>query len=283
VGYLFQDLALFPHLSLEKNVHYGLHRLAPAERATRADAVLEAFRIAHLRRRRPAELSGGERQRAALARALVTDPCVLLLDEPLSALDAGAKARILDDLRAWNAARRVPILYVTHSREEVFALGERVIALEEGRVAGTGTPMEVLEAPRREAMAHQSGFENVLAAAVTALHEDLGTMTCRVQGSATELEVPLGRVQPGATVRIAVRAGDILLAATQPQGLSARNVLPGRITALRPADYGVLAVVDCGAPFHVRLTPGAVRSLALAEGTQVWLVLKTYSCHLLQD
>jgi molybdate transport system ATP-binding protein len=283
VGYLFQDLALFPHLSVEANIRYGLARLERGERAARTGAILEAFRIAHLRARRPAELSGGERQRTALARALVTDPCVLLLDEPLSALDAGTKARILEDLRAWNAARRVPILYVTHSREEVFALGERVIALEQGRVAGSGTPMQVLEAPRREAMAQQSGFENIFAATVTALHEDLGTMTCRVEGSTVELEVPLARVRAGDQLRIAVRAGDILLSAAEPRGLSARNLLPGQVLQLRDADYGVLATVDCGAPFTVRLTRSAVHSLGLAAGSRVWLVMKTYSCHLLQS
>ena len=100
--------------------------------------MLQEFHIDHLRGQRPAEISGGERQRVALARSLVTDPCVLLLDEPLAALDAATKAKIFDDLRRWNQAHRIPILYVTHSREEVLALGERVLVMDEGRIVAQG-------------------------------------------------------------------------------------------------------------------------------------------------
>src|SRR5574340_556128 len=146
IGYVFQTLALFPHLTAVANVEYGLAHLDPAERRRRRDAVLESFRIAHLRSRRPADMSGGERQRVALARALVTEPGLLLLDEPLAALDAATKARLVEDLRAWNQAHGIPIVYVTHTRDEVFALGERVVALEQGSVVAEGTPQEVLAA-----------------------------------------------------------------------------------------------------------------------------------------
>src|SRR6267378_201906 len=158
VGYVFQDLALFPHLNAEQNVAYGLAHLSRAARQQRALALLDALRIAHLSQRRPAEISGGERQRVALARALVTDPLVLLLDEPLAALDAATKSRILDDLRAWNRAHGIPILYVTHVREEVFALGDRVIVLENGRIVAQGSPHAVLSAPRLETVAQLAGF-----------------------------------------------------------------------------------------------------------------------------
>ena len=132
VGYVLQDLALFPHLTVEQNVEYGLARLTRSARRARAQEMLQELHIDHLRGRRPAEISGGERQRVALARSLVIDPCVLLLDEPLAALDAATKAKILDDLRRWNQAHGIPILYVTHSREEVMALGERVIVIRPG-------------------------------------------------------------------------------------------------------------------------------------------------------
>ena len=117
VGYVFQDLALFPHLTVEANVSYGLNRHSHVDRRRRVESILDAFRIGALLGRRPSEISGGERQRVALARALVTDPCILLLDEPLAALDGATKARILDDLRDWNREHRIPILYVTHSRD----------------------------------------------------------------------------------------------------------------------------------------------------------------------
>src|SRR5207244_8283878 len=122
--------------------------------------ILEACRVEGVRARRPGEISGGEGQRVALARSLVTGPRALLIDEPLTELDAQLKAAIVDDLRAWNAAKRIPILYVTHSREEVDALGERVIAIENGLVVSRGSPMDVLDAPRRKRLAQASGFEN---------------------------------------------------------------------------------------------------------------------------
>ncbi len=161
VGYVFQDLALFPHLTVQGNVEYGLSRLAEEQRKQRSAAILESFRIAHLRERRPGQISGGERQRVALARALVIDPTILLLDEPLAALDAVTKSKIVDDLRAWNHEHQVPIIYVTHSREEVFALGDRVIVFENGRPVAQGTPHEVMTAPRLETVAQLAGFENI--------------------------------------------------------------------------------------------------------------------------
>ncbi len=144
IAYVFQGLALFPHLTVEDNVSYGLAHLDAAGRARKTRAILESFHIAPLARRRPHEISGGERQRAALARSLVTEPHLLLLDEPLTALDARTKRKILDDLLAWNAARRIPILYVTHSRAEALALADRVLVMEQGSVVAGGAPAEVL-------------------------------------------------------------------------------------------------------------------------------------------
>ena len=283
VAYVFQSLALFPHLNAEENVAYGLDGLPHRERSARVEEILEAFRVDKLRARKPPEISGGERQRIALARSLVTRPRVLLLDEPLTGLDAELKVAIVDDLRAWNAARRIPILYVTHTREEVDALGEHVIAMDHGRVVSEGTPIEVLEAPRRKRLAQAAGFENLLSATVVDLREADGVMRVLLNGSLLELEVPLGYAAAGDRVLVAVRAGDILLATMRPEGLSARNVIEGRIVALETRGTLVRARVDCGVQFIVHLTPGAVRSLELAERRRVWLVLKTHSCHLVEE
>jgi molybdate transport system ATP-binding protein len=134
VGYVFQELALFPHLTAAENVGYGLAPLSREARDAKVEAALESFHIAQVGDRRPDNISGGERQRVALARSLVIEPRALLLDEPLSALDEENKQKILDDLRAWNAARRLPVLYVTHSREEAGAIGERVVYMRDGRI-----------------------------------------------------------------------------------------------------------------------------------------------------
>jgi len=281
VGYVFQDLALFPHLTVEKNVQYGLMKLSAAERRQRSDAILDSFRIGGLKQRKPGKISGGERQRVALARALVIDPCVLLLDEPLAALDAATKSKIIDDLRGWNQTHGIPILYVTHSREEVFALGERVLVLEQGRIVAQGTPHEVMTAPRQETVAQLAGFENVFDAEVLAAHEDRGTMTCRLRGSTVELETPLVRAEAGSSLRVGIRAGDILLATVHPEGLSARNVLAGRVVSLARRDVIVSARVDCGVEMEVHLTLAARDALHLQPGREVWLIVKTHSCHLM--
>jgi molybdate transport system ATP-binding protein len=286
VGYVFQELALFPHLTVAQNVQYGLAHLSRDERRNRTCAILNAFRIDPLAERYSRQISGGERQRVALARTLVTDPAVLLLDEPLAALDVPTKSRILDDLRAWNAAHRIPILYVTHSREEVFALGERVLVLDRGRIIAQGTPHEVLDAPRQETVAQLAGFENIFDAEVVSLHPDRGTMTCCLGDGAerkVQLETPLMRSETGSTLKVGIRAGDILLATTNPVGLSARNVIPGRISALEQRDVMVCARVDCGVDMEVHLTLAARDTLRLAPDREVWLVIKTHSCHLMQS
>lgn len=281
IGMVFQSLALFPHLTANENIAYGLRATDRANRRQKIDSILDAFRIGDVRDRRPAQLSGGQQQRVALARTLVTEPRALLLDEPLSALDPGTKSHIMDDLRAWISDREIPVLYVTHSREEVFAMAHRVIALDNGTVVGQGSPREVLGGAQHEAIAEWSALENVLEGCITSLHEAQGTMTFRT--GQIDLEVPLARAKAGDPVRIGVGAHDILLAISPPQGLSARNIIQGRILGLKQRDALVSVLVDCrGTELEVHITPAAVQSLSLARETKVWVVIKTHSCFLIQ-
>lgn len=283
-GYVFQTLALFPHMTVAQNVAYGLAHLPDQERGRRVAAILETLRISPLAGRKARVISGGESQRVALARTLVTDPELVLLDEPLAALDRPTKAQILDDLREWNRTHEIPILYVTHSREEVFALGEYVMVLDGGRIVAEGTPHQVLSAPQLETVAQLAGFENIFDGVVEAVRPERGTMTCRIAGEAGGilLETPLVRGGVGATLRVGIRAGDILLATSPPTGLSARNVIPGRIQSLEQRDVIVSAQVKCRITMDVHLTLAARDSLALEPGKEVWLVIKTHSCHLMQ-
>ncbi len=238
----------------------------------------------HVRDRHPAQISGGERQRVALARTLVTEPRVLLLDEPLVALDHPTRSRILDDLRRWNQNRRVPILHVTHSSDEVFALGHEVIVLDAGKIIAQGPPHDVMRAPRLETVAQLSGFENIFDVVVLSVHEDRGTMSCRLGTSDVEIETPLVHAKVESHLRVGIRAGDLLLAIVKPKGLSARNVLPGKIRRLEQKDVVVTATVDCGGTeLEVHLTLAAREALQLTTGKNVWVVVKTHSCHLLSE
>lgn len=281
IGYVFQDLALFPHLTVEANVGYGLHGLGAEDRKQRIAGALESMSIAELRARRPAELSGGERQRVALARALVTQPPVLLLDEPLAALDMPVRMKIAEDLRRSIQVLPIPVLYVTHSRDEVFMLGERMLMLERGKIIAEGTPHQVMSAPRSETVAQLAGFENVFDSEVTSIHEERGTMTCKIGQGKVELETPLVRAEVGSKLRVGISAGDVLLATSAPVALSARNILRGKLLSLWQRDMIVVARVDCGVEMSVHLTLAARDSLELAPGKQVWLIVKTHSCHLL--
>jgi molybdate transport system ATP-binding protein len=287
IAYVFQSLALFPHMTAEQNVAYGLADLPASQRAPRVKAMLEAFSVQQLAKRKAHEISGGEQQRVALARSLATSPRLLLLDEPLTALDEGLKKSIMEDLRRWNAAQNIPILYVTHSRSEVDALGERVIVLEQGKIISTGTPHEVLDAPRRSSLAQASGFENLFSGVVTDHLEADGVMRVRLVKGACEIETPLGHAAVKTAVRLAIRAGDILLATERPYGLSARNVIAGKIISLEQRGTMFIAQVAAdtngAVVFTVHLTLGAKRALELEVNLPVWLVIKTHSCHVLED
>jgi molybdate transport system ATP-binding protein len=282
IAYLFQSPALFPHLTVEENAGFGLPNAGMEERKAAVYYLLEVFRVARLAQRKPGEISGGEAQRVALARALAPSPRAVLLDEPLKGLDAELKSSIVDDLRAWNRVNKLPILYVTHQRDEVDALGERVIALDRGRVVSEGVPHTVLDAPRTKRLAHAAGFENYLTAAVLELREADGVMRVRVTGSDAELELPLGYAAVGDRVHVAIRAGDILLATQRPSGLSARNILEGTIDSVEVRGATVVCRVNAGAMFSVHVTPGALRALEIAMGKRVWLVIKTHSCQLVE-
>ncbi|MGJ9413916.1 ATP-binding cassette domain-containing protein [Aeromicrobium sp. CF4.19] len=194
VSLVFQDLALFPHLSIEHNIAYGLRRLDRGERRRRTLDIMESFRISHLRGRRPRETSGGERQRTAIARALVTDPAALLLDEPMSSLDLETKARIVADLRAWNAERSIPILYVTHDDREIHALGDRIVMLENGQILDDRVPSS------RPTVKHES----TLRAVVVATDSANGGALCRIRGTSATISVPRLVAPVGSTVVLSV-------------------------------------------------------------------------------
>jgi len=278
VGLVFQQLALFPHLTVADNISYGLNRIPVDQRRQRVSDIAASFHITDVLHRKPAQISGGERQRTALARTLVTEPAALLLDEPLAALDHRIQSLILEDLRRWNEARPIPMLYVTHAHREVYALGERVIVLDRGRVVAAGTPHEVLDHPDAGILVALAGFENVHGGEVVSRHAEAGTMHVRLDNSTVDLEVPV--TAGGNRVTVAIRAGDILVADRAPVGISARNILEGQVEAVRRQGPTVVARVAAGITFLVHLTPAGAENLRMEAGSRVWLIIKTYSCRI---
>jgi molybdate transport system ATP-binding protein len=283
VGYVFQDLALFPHLSIEANVAYGLHSLNKKEKHEKALQILESFGLQAMASRKPKQLSGGQQQRVALARALVINPRILLLDEPLSALDLATKRDLIAEIKRVAQNLSIPILYVTHSREEVLALAHHVIALDQGRVIAEGEPLQVLESASNPTIARLTGVENLFAGRVKEKHQERGTMTFQIDKST--LEIPLTDHAVGEVIQVAIRAGDILLSLAEPMGLSARNRIFGKVLEVTPHEHNQLVRVEAspGVVFSVLITSEAQHELNVHSGSTLWLIIKTHACHILAD
>ena len=280
VGYLPQQYALFPHLSVEQNVAFGLRALERAEASQRVQELLELLHVGELARRYPGQLSTGQQQRVALARALVPLPQLLLLDEPFSALDLELRVQLRKELTSLKKHSAIPIILVTHDWADVLALCDGVLVLDTGRVIAEGPPLEVLRRPSAEVLSRLTEVENILEGRVTALAPTDGTMTCDLGGIV--LQVPFMATEAGASVRVGVRAGDILLATERPQGLSARNVLPGQVRSVEQRGFEKEVLVESGQLFRVEVTPRAVEGLDLRPGRGVWLIIKTNSCFLIE-
>jgi molybdate transport system ATP-binding protein len=283
VGFVFQDLALFPHLTALANVEFGMSKMPAVDRRSRAQAMMEALRISHVARRTPRKISGGEAQRVALARALACQPRMLLLDEPLSAIDEATKRGIISDLKSINRELRLPIIYVTHSREEAVSLGERVIVYEQGRIIACGEPISVFGSPVTASVARLTGVENIFTAQVVRKSEDAGTMTVEISDSTgtCNIDVPFGNQAVGEHVTVAVPSGDILLATEEPRSTSLRNRMRGRITAIEQELNRTVVRVHAGVIWSASVTRQAVSELGLSEKQEVWLAFKTHSCYLL--
>lgn len=285
-GYVFQNLALFPHMTALENVEFATINLSREERRAKAASLLERFGVGHAALRRPREISGGEAQRVALARALASRPRLLLLDEPLSALDEPVKLGIISDLKALNATLRLPILYVTHSRDEALSLGERALVFERGRIVAAGEPHEVFGEPTTSSVARLTGVENIFEGRVLSRSESGGTMTVELfghDGETCRVEVPLARTPDGERVTVAVRSGDVLVATAEPRGISARNVLAGRVARVERRSEQTLVHVETGVVWVASVTRQSLRELEIEVGKQVWLAFKTYSCRILDE
>jgi molybdate transport system ATP-binding protein len=275
VGYVPQDYRLFPHLPVWQNIAFGLGAWRNHDRRRRVEELIEGLGLRGLEQRRSPTLSGGQQQRVALARALAPRPQLLLLDEPFAALDPELRREVRGEVRRYLAERGVPVMLVTHDRETALALGSDTIVLDEGRVVARGAPVSALGRPPSSGLASLLGVENRYEGIVVERWPILGSMASRI-GDVT-VTLPLGEAMEGETVAFGVRANEVIVAVEEPRGLSAQNVLPGRVVRLEPVPEGVLAILDCGMPISALLTVQSVERLGLAPGVSAWAVIKASS------
>jgi len=276
LGYVFQDGRLFPHMSARQNLCYGARFAPTGASGPSTDEVCDLLGISALLERRPGALSGGEKQRVAIGRALLSCPRMLLMDEPLAALDSARKEEILPYLERLRDHADIPLLYVSHSVPEVARLATTVVVLEDGQVARMGTAERVLSDPD---MVRQIGVREagaVLPATLTRHHAD-GMSELAVSGG--QLFLPQMGLEPGTTTRVRVLAKDVMIAMDKPARVSALNILPAEILALRGGDGpGVMVQLQCGDDrLLARITRRSADALALVPGTRVHAVIKSVS------
>jgi len=276
VGFVFQDYALFPHLSVAGNVGYGLHRLSHAERRKQVDELLTRFDLTQVTRHHPRQLSGGQQQRVALARALARRPRLLLLDEPLSALDAALREALRSELRQWLAACEIPVLLVTHDRTEALALGDELVVMSAGTTVQSGPVLEVFNNPANAEVARIVGIETLQPGCIVVVSDGLATLEV---GTARLFALP----PPGSIrhIYVGIRAEDVILTNTSESASSARNRLPAVVKSLHVNPPMVRVELDCGFPLRALITRQAVEELRLQAGTRITAWVKAPHVHVI--
>ena len=282
IGYVFQNHALFPHMTAEQNALYaarGDSRKSATERVRELFAMLGITKTAG---RRPHELSGGEQQRVALARALATAPALMLLDEPLSSVDAATRTRLTEEIADIQQKTGIPFLYVTHSHTEAFRLGKTMFVIDGGRVAQQGTPMEIFNAPQTASVARTVGTENIFPGRVLRHQTEEGLTVVELDNSMGRvIEISHTHLDIGSVVTLGIHSENILISRERITQTSARNVLQGEIRHIfRDIDRAEI-VVNCGVDFKTSVTPAAVQSLNLKVGDQIFLLIKARAIYLL--
>jgi molybdate transport system ATP-binding protein len=274
IGYLFQDFALFPHLRVGRNIAYGLHGLIPTEQQDRIKEIINLLGLSGLGNRYPKQISGGQQQRVALARALVRRPRLLLLDEPLSALDGPTRDQLRRQLRRWLVELRLPGLLVTHDRIEALALGDHVMIVDEGRIRQSGPVHQVFTKPADLSVARIVGVDTVEPATILRVADGLATL----QVGKCQL-VALAGGDSNGEVFVCIHAEEVVLEKGLPAQSSARNHLAGRIQALDCEGRTVRVSLDCGFPLKAVITKQACEEMSLQEGEMVTALLKASAIH----
>ena len=278
-GLVFQDSRLFPYMSVATNLRFGMRRVAPG--AIHFDDIVDLLGIGALLDRRPHTLSGGERQRVAIGRALLAQPHLLLMDEPLANLDDGRKAEILPYLTRLKTALKLPILYVTHALDEAAQLADSLVLLDAGQVVAFGSVSD-LAARADLPLARRDDAGALLICRVR--ENDAGRTLTRLQGGGATFWVPLLDLPVGAECRIRVPAREVILASRPPDAISLHNIVPGTVRRITDDTVRRSVVVEIGLPeggLLSRVTPDAVVRLGLSPGSPVLALIKSTSIEVL--
>jgi molybdate transport system ATP-binding protein len=277
IGYVFQDARLFPHLSVTGNLRYGAERAGPETPVIVFDEVVSLLGLGGLLQRRPQGLSGGEKQRVALGRALLSQPQLLLLDEPLGSLDLARRQEVLPYLEALRDRLLIPMVYVSHEFEEVLRLATHLVLLDAGRVVMEGPVSEVSLRAELRSIVGPDLTGSVLEGVVTAVNEAAGVADLAV-GSGT-LRLSLRGAAPGTRLRLQLLARDVILSTREIAGLSVRNAVCGTIAEIAADEQDtVLVSVDIGgAIILARITRAALAALGLHTGQPIWALVKAVS------
>lgn len=284
VGVVFQDALLLPNRTVRGNLEFGRRLIPRRERRFTVRPIAELLGIAPLLDRRVLTLSGGEARRVAIGRAILMNPRLMLLDEPLTGLDRARKRSILPCLRALHETTGVPMLMVSHQLEEVLTLTDRLLLLENGRVAGQGRYIDLLAEESSARLLGSGGLSNVLTLTVLSHCHRSGVTRMRWEGARDRLgrsavvKAPMAAaLRAGTTVRGVLSGRDVALALAPVEHISMQNQFPGRIEAIRTVDGRTVCVVDVGVPLAVEVTGVSRGELTLREGGRIWCLFKTHS------
>ncbi len=272
IGYVFQDGLLFPHLSVRRNLLYGASRAGAG--AVKFDAIVTLLGLEGLLARRPLALSGGEKQRVAIGRALLSQPRLLLMDEPLASLDNPRRMEILRYIERLREELKLPVVYVSHSVAEVTRLADHVVLLDDGKVLADGGVQEIFN--RADLRPHTGRYEGGALIEAAAIAHDTQFFLTRFRFSGGELVAPGMDAAVGSRVRIRIRSRDVALAITPPSGISIRNVLPGTVGEIADSGGAIVEVsVRLGdAVVPARISRQAMVELDLATGKPVFVLIK---------
>jgi molybdate transport system ATP-binding protein len=279
LGIVPQDFGLFPHLSVAANVGYGLSSLNAAERKARIGELIDWLALRGLEKRLPSELSGGQRQRVALARAVARKPSLLLLDEPLAALDLPTRQRVRSELRQWLKQAAIPAILITHDRYEALALGDKLVLMNDGRIVQQGAVDEVFSRPADSSAAAIVGMENVQMGQVLEQTGDLVTIGV---GAARLIAIRNGLGKEVRNVYVCIRAEDVILLKGEVPQSSPRNSLPATVRQISANGPMMQIGLDCGFSLVAALTRQACQEMSLAEGTKVLAMIKAPNVHLVE-